>query len=315
MSAHGVERAGIAVDRPPSSDARPRPARSGSELGQAVRRFARHRAALAGALFVLLLALAGALAPRLAPYDPLRQNLGAILAMPSLAHPLGTDDLGRDVLTRVVYGARLSLAASVMAAAIAVLLGVPLGLVAGYVGGAVDDVIMHVYDALQTIPALVLAMAIAATLGPGLFNVMVAVGVIFAPRFARLVRGQVLAVREEAFVESARAVGASHARIVARHVLPSVVSPILVQVSISIAFALLAETSLSFLGVGIRPPEPSWGADVGRGYRFMRLAPWLVFMPGMAILLTTLAFNFVGDGLREAFDPRLSETMREGRPR
>lgn len=286
--------------------------RGAAELGVAARRFLRHRAALAGALFVLLLGCAGALAPQVAPYDPLAQNLGAILATPSLAHPLGTDDLGRDVLTRVIFGARLSLAASVMAAAIAVGLGVPLGLVAGYVGGAVDGVIMQVYDALQTIPALVLAMAIAATLGPGLFNVMVAVGVIFAPRFARLVRGQTLAAREEAFVESARAVGASHARILARHVLPNVVSPILVQVSISIAFALLAETSLSFLGVGIRPPVPSWGADVGRGYRFMRLAPWLVFMPGMAILLTTLAFNFVGDGLREAFDPRLGQSQREG---
>ena len=284
-----------------------------SELGQAVRRFVRHRAALTGALFVVVLALAGVLAPRVTPYDPLRQNLGAILEMPSLPHPLGTDDLGRDVLTRIVYGARLSLAASVMAAAVAVVLGVPPGLVAGYVGGTADEVIMHVYDALQTIPALVLAMAIAATLGPGLFNVMVAVGVIFAPRFARLVRGQVLAVREEAFVESARAVGASHARILGRHVLPSVVSPILVQVSISIAFALLAETSLSFLGVGIRPPEPSWGADVGRGYRFMRLAPWLVFMPGMAILLTTLAFNFIGDSLREAFDPRLRQISHEAR--
>jgi peptide/nickel transport system permease protein len=297
-----------------SRPGRPRAARTrgASEFGVAARRFRRHRAALAGALFILLLGGAGVVAPQIAPYDPLAQNLGAILATPSLAHPLGTDDLGRDVLTRVIFGARLSLAASVMAAAIAVGLGVPLGLVAGYVGGAVDGVIMQVYDALQTIPALVLAMAIAATLGPGLFNVMVAVGIIFAPRFARLVRGQTLATREEAFVESARAVGASHTRVLARHVLPNVVSPILVQVSISIAFALLAETSLSFLGVGIRPPVPSWGADVGRGYRFMRLAPWLVFMPGMAILLTTLAFNFVGDGLREALDPRLGQSQREG---
>jgi peptide/nickel transport system permease protein len=239
-----------------------------------------------------------------APHDPLKQDLGAILARPSLAHPLGTDDLGRDVLTRLIYGARLSLAASVMAAAIALLIGMPAGAAAGYLGGLVDDTIMRVSDALQTIPALVLAMAIAATLGPGLFNVMVAVGIIYAPRFARLVRGQVLALREELFVESARAVGASHARILFQHVLPNTLSPVIVQVTISIAFALLAETSLSFLGVGIRPPEPSWGADVGRGYRFMRMAPWLVFMPGMAILLTTLAFNFVGDGLREALDPR-----------
>ncbi len=287
------------------------PSAGAYELLAAARRFARHRAGLAGALFVLLLAGGAGLANRILPWDPLAQNLNAILATPSRAHPLGTDDLGRDVLTRLVYGARLSLGASILAVAIAAGLGVPCGLAAGYVGGGVDEAIMRVYDALQTIPALVLAMAIAATLGPGLFNVMVAVGVIFAPRFARLVRGQTLAVREEPFVESARAVGASHVRILTRHVLPNVLSPIVVQVSISIAFALLAETSLSFLGVGIRPPEPSWGADVGRGYRFMRLAPWLVFMPGMAILLTTLAFNFVGDGLREAFDPRLGQTRRD----
>ncbi len=275
-----------------------------SGIADTLRRFATHRGALAAALFLLALAAAAALAPQLMPRDPLAQDLGAILAKPTAAHPLGTDDLGRDVLARIVYGARLSLAASLMAVAIAAALGVPFGLIAGYAGGRTDDAIMRVNDALQTIPALVLAMAIAATLGPGLFNVMVAVGIIFAPRFARLVRGQALAVREEAFVESARALGASHARIIGRHVFPNVLSPILVQISISIAFALLAETSLSVLGIGIRPPEPSWGADVGRGYRFMRRAPWLVFMPGMAVLLTTLAFNFVGDGVRSALDPR-----------
>ena len=273
-------------------------------LAAAARRFTRHHAALASAVFLVALSAAALGAPGVAPHDPLRQDLGAILARPSAAHLLGTDDLGRDVLTRLVYGARLSLSASLMAVAIAAGLGVPFGLAAGYAGGLADDAIMRLYDALQTIPALVLAMAIASTLGPGLFNVMVAVGVIYAPRFARLVRGQVLGVREELFVESARAVGASHVRILARHVLPNVLSPIIVQVSISLAFALLAETSLSFLGVGIRPPESSWGADVGRGYRFMRLAPWLVVIPGTVILLTTLAFNFIGDGLRDALDPR-----------
>ena len=232
-----------------------------------------------------------------------------MLAGPSPAHLLGTDDLGRDVLTRLLYGARLSLGAACLAVAIATLAGVPIGLVAGYLGGRIDDALMRVIDALQAFPALILAMAIAAALGPGLFNVMVAVGVVYTPRFARLVRGQVLALREEPFVESARAAGASHARVLARHVLPNVVAPIVVQVSIGVAFALLAETALSFLGVGIKPPEPSWGTDVGRGYRFMRLAPWLVFMPGTAILLTALAFNLVGDGIRDAFDPRQS---REG---
>lgn len=284
-----------------------------SGLGAAIRRFARHHAALASAVFLVALSAAALLAPEVAPHDPLAQNLGAILAPPSARHLLGTDDLGRDVLSRLVHGARLSLGASLMAVAIAVVLGVPFGLVAGYLGGLTDDAIMRVSDAVQSIPALVLAMAIAAALGPGLFRVMVAVGVVFAPRFARLVRGQVLALREEVFVESARAVGASHTRILTRHVFPNVLSPIVVQVSISVAFALLAETSLSFLGVGIRPPLPSWGADVGRGYRFMRLAPWLVFMPGMAILLTTLAFNFIGDGIRDAVDPRQRAVTREAR--
>jgi peptide/nickel transport system permease protein len=274
------------------------------DLGAAVRRFARHRAALASAVFVTALVVAAALAPQVAPHDPLGQNLGSILATPSAAHPLGTDDLGRDVFSRLVHGARLSLLASLMAVAIAVAVGVPFGLLSGYLGGLIDDTIMGVSDAIQSIPALVLAMAISAALGPSLFHVMIGVGVVFAPRFGRLVRGQVFAVREELFVEGARAVGATHARIITRHVLPNVLSPIIVQISVSLAFALLAETSLSFLGVGIRPPLPSWGADVGRGYRFMRLAPWLVFMPGMAILLTTLAFNFIGDGIRDAVDPR-----------
>jgi peptide/nickel transport system permease protein len=274
------------------------------EIGMAARRFARHRTALVSAVFVVVLTVLALLASRVAPYDPLAQNLGTILAAPSAAHPLGTDDLGRDVLSRLVFGARLSLLASLMAVAIAVGLGVPFGLIGGYLGGFTDDAIMRVSDAVQAIPALVLAMAIAAALGPSLFHVMVAVGVVFGPRFARLVRGQVLALREELFVESARAVGATHARILARHVFPNLLSPIIVQITISLAFALLAETSLSFLGVGIRPPAPSWGAEVGRGYRFMRMAPWLVFMPGMTILLTTLAFNFIGDGVRDAIDPR-----------
>jgi peptide/nickel transport system permease protein len=276
------------------------------ETRLALRRFMRRRAAVAGAVYLGLLIAGALLAPVVAPYDPIKQDLGRMLSAPSSAHLLGTDDLGRDVLTRLLYGARLSLGAACLAVAIATLAGVPIGLVAGYLGGAIDDALMRVIDALQAFPALILAMAIAAALGPGLFNVMVAVGIVYTPRFARLVRGQVLSLREEPFVESARAAGASHARVLARHVLPNVVAPVVVQVSIGVAFALLAETALSFLGVGIKPPEPSWGTDVGRGYRFMRLAPWLVFMPGTTILLTALAFNLVGDGVRDAFDPRQS---------
>ena len=277
-----------------------------SEAALALHRFVRRRAALLGALYLAVLIAAALTAPLVAPYDPLKQDPAAMLSTPTRAHWLGTDDLGRDVLSRLLYGARLSLGASLLAVAIATLAGLPIGLVAGYLGGAADDALMRVIDALQAFPALILAMAISAALGPGLVNVMIAVGIVYTPRFARLVRGQVLTLREELFVEGARAAGASHLRILARHVLPNVVAPLTVQVSIGVAFALLAETSLSFLGVGIKPPEPSWGTDVGRGYRFMRLAPWLVFIPGSAILLTTLAFNMVGDGIRDAFDPRHS---------
>ncbi len=280
------------------------PAYAFLEARAVARRFRRSRAAAAGACFLVALVGAAALAPLVARWDPLKQNLTDALAAPSGHHPLGTDDLGRDVLSRLLHGARLSLAAACFAVAIAALSGVPVGLVAGYAGGKLDDLLMRLVDAVQAFPALVLAMAITAALGPGLRNVMVAVGIVYIPRFARLVRGQALALREELFVEGARAAGASHARILLRHVLPNVAAPIIVQVSVSIAFALLAETSLSFLGIGIKPPTPSWGADVGRGYRFMRLAPWLVFMPGLAILLTTLAFNFLGDGLRDALDPK-----------
>jgi peptide/nickel transport system permease protein len=288
------------------------PAFAFPEAGAVARRFRRSRAAVAGACFLVAVIGAAAFAPLVAPSDPLEQNLSDALAAPSERHPLGTDDLGRDVLTRLLYGARLSLGAACLAVAIAALSGVPVGLMAGYAGGALDDFLMRLVDAVQAFPALVLAMAIAAALGPGLINVMVAVGIVYIPRFARLVRGQTLALREELFVEGAHAVGASHRRILVRHILPNLMSPIIVQVSVSIAFALLAETSLSFLGIGIKPPTPSWGADVGRGYRFMRLAPWLVFMPGLAILLTTLAFNFLGDGLRDALDPK--HARRESAP-
>lgn len=260
--------------------------------------------AVVAAVFLLTLTAGALFAPALVWYDPLQQDLRSILAGPSGAHWLGTDDLGRDVLARLLHGARLSLGASLMAVAIATAAGIPIGLLAGYAGGALDSVLMRIVDAVQAFPALVLAMAVSAALGPGLFNVMVAIGLVYTPRYARLVRGQVLALREEPFIEGTRAAGASAGRIVWRHLLPNVVAPVVVQISVGVAFALLAETSLSFLGIGIRPPTPSWGADVGRGYRFMRLAPWLVFMPGMAILLTTMAFNFLGDGIRDALDPR-----------
>ena len=258
----------------------------------------RRRAALLGAAYLVLL-IGGALAaPAIAPYDPLKQDPGAMLSTPSRAHWLGTDDLGRDVLSRLLYGARLSLGASLMAVAIATLAGLPIGLAAGYLGGAADDV-AHARD--RRAPGLPCADPRDGDLRRARPRARERDDRgghrLHAPLRPPRPRPGAVAPRG-AFVEGARAAGASHLRIVARHVLPNVVAPVTVQVSIGVAFALLAETSLSFLGVGIKPPEPSWGTDVGRGYRFMRLAPWLVFIPGSVILLTTLAFNMVGDGMR-----------------
>jgi peptide/nickel transport system permease protein len=275
------------------------------ETRLALRRFARRRMALAGTFFLTLLILGALAAPLVSPYDPLRQDLARMLAGPSPAHLLGTDDLGRDVLTRVLYGARLSLGAACLAVAIATLAGVPIGLVAGYLGGRIDDVLMRVIDALQAFPALILAMAIAAALGPGLFNVMVAVGVVYTPRFARLVRGQVLALREEPFVESARAAGATHARVLARHVLPNVVAPLVVTATLGLGTAILASAALSFLGLGSQPPQPEWGRMLSEGRDYLREAWWISTFPGLGIMLTVLGMNLLGDGLRDVLDPRL----------
>jgi peptide/nickel transport system permease protein len=205
----------------------------------------------------------------------------------------------------VLYGGRASLTAGVVAVGLALLLGVPLGLAAGYFGGHVDAVIMRVMDALLSFPALVLALAITAALGPNLSHALLAIGIVATPLFARLTRGQALSVREREFVLAARAVGAGPARIMVRHILPNVAAPLIVQASLSIPLAILAEASLSFLGLGVQPPEPSWGGMVNAGKDYLDLAPWMAFAPGTAILLTVMGFNFLGDGIRDALDPRL----------
>ena len=264
----------------------------------------RHRLGAVGALFVALLVAAAVLAPLVTPYDPTRQNLGNVLHPPSGAHWLGTDDLGRDVMSRLVYGARVSLQAGVLTVAFALLAGVTLGLVGGYVGGRVDDVLMRVMDAILAFPSLVLALAISAVLGQGLGNAMVAIAIVFTPQFARLTRGQVLAVKEFEFVAAARAAGASSARLVLVHVLPNITSPIVVQSVLSVAAAIIIEASLSFLGVGVRPPAPSWGSMLRSGYGYIEMAPWLSVAPGLAIFATVLAVNFLGDGVQGLLDPR-----------
>jgi peptide/nickel transport system permease protein len=279
--------------------------RVGEQRWRALRRAAGARLAPFGAA-VLLLAIAAALAaPALAPYDPLKQDLGHTLARPDRAHLLGTDNVGRDVLSRVIWGTRISLLAGFVSVAMAVVAGCVLGLLAGYAGGRVDGLIMRLMDAVLSFPPLVLALALGAVLGAGLTAVLIALGVVYTPTFARLTRGQVLAIAAREYVGAARALGAPGWRIACRHVLPNATAPIVVQASLSVAFAILAEASLSFLGLGIQPPAASWGSmiNVGRGY--LGQAPWIAFGPGAALFLTVVGLNFVGDALRDALDPRL----------
>jgi peptide/nickel transport system permease protein len=261
-----------------------------------------------GLVVLLLVTLMALLADVVAPYNPNQIQPAGILAAPSALHPLGTDAIGRDVLSRIVYGARASLLAGVVSVAVALVLGVTIGLVAGYNGGWIDDLFMRIVDALYSFPALLLALAITAILGPGLTNVMLAIGIVFTPAFARLVRGQALSVRERDFVTAARVTGAGPWRIMGAHIWPNVTAPIIVQASLQVAAAIVIEAGLSFLGLGVQPPTPSWGSMLKEGYQYMEQAPWLAFSPGAAMFLTVLAFNLFGDGLRHALDPRLSRS-------
>ena len=254
---------------------------------------------LAVALFFILLAMA---APLLAPYDPLATNWAAARKAPSVTHLFGTDEIGRDVLARIIWGSRASLLAGLVSVMLALALGVPIGLVSGYVGGILDGTIMRLIDAMLAIPFLVLAIALAAFLGPSLTNAMIAIGITQMPIFARLTRGQVLSVKHEDYVEAARAVGNPQYRIVLRHILPNIVPPLLVQATLASAAAIIAEASLSFLGLGQQPPNPSWGSNTAKN--FMTQAPWMAIWPGLAIFSLVLSLNLFGDGLRDAIDPR-----------
>lgn len=243
-------------------------------------------------------------APQLAPYDPAATDFLAVRQAPSADYLLGTDDVGRDVLSRVIYGARASLMAGVISVVIAMLLGVPLGLVSGFYGGFLDEFVMRFTDALLSFPFLILAVALAAALGPSLQNAMIAIGIASAPTFIRLTRGQVLAVKAEEYVQAARALGTGDARILTRHILPNSFTPLLIQATLTIAQAIIAESSLSFLGLGVQPPTPSWGGMLNTAKGFMAQAPWMAIWPGLSIFVTVLAFNLFGDGLRDALDPR-----------
>ena len=276
----------------------------------ALRYFARRnpRMIVGGALVFTWLFLA-AFAPLVAPYDPIKVNVADSLLPPSGAHFLGTDDLGRDVLSRVIWGSRVSLSVGVISVSIGFLLGVSLGLAAGYLGGTFDLLVMRGIDALLAFPALVLAIAITAALGPQIQNAMIAIGIVAIPAYARLTRGQALSLRERDFIVAARTVGARPIRIVLRHIFPNLANALIVQATLSTAFAILAEAALSFLGLGPQPPYPSWGQDINYSQRYLpNLKWWMSVGPGVAIFTAVFAFNFLGDALRDALDPRLRRT-------
>ncbi|MDI1344034.1 MAG: ABC transporter permease [Pseudolabrys sp.] len=275
-----------------------------SPLRRALRRLMRRKGAIFGlAIIVLFLAIA-IFAPLLTPYDPIVQSWTAVRKPPSALHWFGTDDLGRDILVRVFYGARASLMAGVISVGIALAIGVPLGLAAGTLGGFFDALIGRLTDAMLACPFLILASALAACRGPSLGNAMIAIGVTTTPIFVRLTRGQVLAVNVEEYVAAARAIGNPRWRIALVHILPNILPALLVQATLSIAAAIIAEASLSFLGLGQQPPDPSWGSMLNSAQRFLINAPWMAVWPGLAIFLTVLSFNLVGDGLRDALNPR-----------
>ena len=283
------------------------PPRTRAPRWRALRRAARARLAPFGVAVLLAALVVAVLAPLLAPYDPLKQDLGHTLAAPSRVHLLGTDNVGRDVLARVIWGTRVSLVAGFVSVAIALVAGGVVGLAAGYAGGRVDGVLMRAMDAVLSFPPLVLALALGAVLGAGLTGVVIALGVVYTPTFARLTRGQVLAITAREYVHAARALGAPGWRIALTHVLPNALTPLAVQASLSVAFAILAEASLSFLGLGVQPPAASWGSMINAGRGYLQQAPWIVFGPGAALFITVVGLNFVGDAVRDALDPRLTE--------
>jgi peptide/nickel transport system permease protein len=275
-----------------------------SPARRALRRLFRRRGAVVGLVVIATFVLLAVLAPLIMPYDPIATSWSLVRKAPSAQHWFGTDELGRDVFVRVVYGARASLMAGAISVAIALGIGVPLGLLSGYRGGFIDALISRITDAMLACPFLIFAIALAAFLGPSLGNAMIAIGVSRMPIFVRLTRGQVMSVKVEDYVEAARAMGNPRWRIALFHILPNIMPALLVQATLSIAAAIIAEAALSFLGLGQQPPSPSWGSMLNAAQRFLTSAPWMAIWPGLAIFLVVLSFNLVGDGLRDALDPR-----------
>lgn len=281
------------------------PPRAESLWLDAMRRLRRQPLSMFAAAIVVILILTAIFGSILAPYDPNTIDMANRFAPPSLEHPFGTDDFGRDILSRVMVGARVSLMVGLIAVTISAIIGTTFGILAGYTGRIVDEIIMRVMDILFAFPAILLAIAIMAALGRGIGNAMIAIGIVYIPIFARIARGSVLSVRQEDFVDAARSVGSSDARIMFKHIFPNTTSPLIVEVTLSLSFAILAEAALSFFGLGTQPPDPSWGRMLSEGRAYFQQSVWLAIWPGLAIMLTVLGFNLLGDGLRDALDPRL----------
>jgi peptide/nickel transport system permease protein len=275
-----------------------------SPAGRALQNLLARPSAVIGLAIIALFILVAIFAPFVAPYDPVATSWSAVRKAPSSAHWFGTDELGRDIMSRIIFGTRASLLAGVISVSIAISIGVPLGLLAGYRGGFVDALISRMTDAMLACPALILAIALAAFLGPSLTNAMIAIGITATPIFIRLTRGQAINVKVENYIEAAEAIGNSSLRIALRHVLPNVIPALLVQITLSIAGAIIAEAALSFLGLGQQPPAPSWGSMLNSAQRFLVSAPWMAFWPGLSIFVIVMSFNLLGDGLRDALDPR-----------
>ena len=271
---------------------------------RSLRRLARRGGAMLGFAVVVFFVVLALFAPWIAPYDPVATDWSAIRAAPGAAHWFGGDELGRDVLSRIVWGTRASILAGVVSVSISLALGVPIGMLAGYLGRWVDSLISRITDAMLACPFLILAIALAAFLGPSLTNAMIAIGISATPVFIRLTRAQVLNAKAEDYVEAARALGNPHLRIVLRHIFPNIVAPLIVQATLAIAAAVIAEASLSFLGLGQQPPAPSWGSMLNTARNYVDQAPWMAIWPGVSIFLLVLSFNLLGDGLRDALDPR-----------
>jgi len=280
---------------------------AGGELADLWRRLRRNRAAMAGAGIVAAFVVVGVLAPVLVPFNPIQGDLDDRLQSPNATHWLGTDELGRDLLSRIIFGAWVSLQIQIVAVVLALIVGVTLGLVGGYLGGRVDNVIMRCMDSLLAFPGIFLALGIIAALGPGLFNLMLAAGISSVPQFARIVRASVLSLKEREFVEAALALGSSSGRVMFRHLLPNCLAPIIVQSTLRMATVLLTASGLSFLGLGVQPPTPEWGAMLSNARSYLIVAPHVATIPGLAIMVVVVGFNLFGDGLRDTLDPRLRQ--------